>query len=58
LNENIVKGTVIVFDEYLGYPGWQNGEYKAFVEFSKKYKKNFKYLSSNIPGEQVAVVIS
>jgi len=58
LNKNIVKGTVIVFDEYLGYPGWQNGEYKAFVEFSKKYKKNFEYLSCNVLGEQVSFIVS
>jgi hypothetical protein len=28
--ERIVPGTVISFDEYFNYPGWQNGEYKAF----------------------------
>jgi len=26
-------GTVIVFDEIMGYPDWENGEIKAFEEF-------------------------
>lgn len=29
----IVSGTVIVFDEYHGYPTYQDHEYKAFKEF-------------------------
>jgi hypothetical protein len=28
----IVPGTIIVFDEHHGYPGWRNGEYQAFNE--------------------------
>ncbi len=27
------NGSVIVFDEYFNYPGWEDGEYKAFQEF-------------------------
>lgn len=36
----IVPGTVIVFDEYYNYPGFENHEYKAFKEFlhMKSYK--------------------
>jgi len=26
-------GSVIVFDEIAGYPGWEEGEFKAFNEF-------------------------
>ena len=33
LRPRIVSGTVILFDEYLNYPGWQKHEYKAFQEF-------------------------
>ena len=29
----IVSGTVIVFDEYYNYPGYEQHEYKAFKEF-------------------------
>ncbi|MDX2481768.1 MAG: class I SAM-dependent methyltransferase [Desulfuromusa sp.] len=27
------KGTILVFDDYFGYPNWRNGEHKAFLEF-------------------------
>jgi hypothetical protein len=33
LAPRIVRGTVIVFDEYFNYPGWQQHEHKAFEEF-------------------------
>lgn len=28
-----MRNTVLVFDEFFNYPGWQDHEYKAFVEF-------------------------
>lgn len=33
LNEYLVPGVDIVFDEYHGYPGWLEHEYKAWNEF-------------------------
>ncbi|MCA0133120.1 class I SAM-dependent methyltransferase [Winogradskyella alexanderae] len=54
----ITKGTVIVFDEYFNYPGWRDGEYKAFMEFVKEYNVNFKYLTYNRFNEQVAIEIT
>jgi hypothetical protein len=33
LGDHIVPGTVLQFDEFLNYPGWQDGESKAFLEF-------------------------
>ena len=32
LQDRIVPGTVIVFDEYWNYPGWRNHEFRAFEE--------------------------
>ena len=32
-SSRIVPGTIILFDEYLNYPNWENHEYKAFQEF-------------------------
>lgn len=32
LEDRLVPGTVIIFDELIGYPGWQNHEYKALME--------------------------
>jgi hypothetical protein len=33
LGDRLIPGTVIVFDEYFGYHGWQQHEHKAFEEF-------------------------
>jgi hypothetical protein len=40
-----IPGTVLVFDEYLGYPGWRTGEFKAWIECVEKNFINYKYLS-------------
>ncbi|WP_425046229.1 class I SAM-dependent methyltransferase [Primorskyibacter sp. S87] len=51
----LVSGSVVVFDEYYGYPNWKNGEYKAWQEVCKKHKITYKYIAfSNM---QVAVEI-
>jgi predicted O-methyltransferase YrrM len=57
LNERILKGTVIVFDEYYNYPGWENGEFLAFQQFCQKYNRSYHYLAYNGLHEQVAVVV-
>jgi hypothetical protein len=44
LKDKLESGTIIIFDEYLGYPNWQNGEYRAFSEFCETTNKNFKYI--------------
>ena len=54
LAERLIPGTVIVFDEYFNYPGWQEGEYKAFMEFVTTGRR-FEYLGYNGRSEQVAV---
>jgi hypothetical protein len=53
--ERIQPGTVVVFDEFFNYPGWQEGEYKAFAEFVEKARIDFAYLGYCRYGEQVAV---
>jgi hypothetical protein len=53
-----VDGTVIVFDEYFNYPGWKEGEYKAFFEFIQKSGFTFQYITFNSRDEQVAVRLS
>ena len=42
--KKIVPGTVIIFDEFFNYPNWQNHEYKAWLEFSKKAKLKYEYI--------------
>jgi len=57
LKNQIKKGTVIVFDEYFNYPGWENGEFKAFQEFVKDNDLQYRYLTYNKLNEQVAIII-
>jgi predicted O-methyltransferase YrrM len=40
----INEGTVIVFDEYFNYPGWQHHEFKAFQEFVSDRRIEYTYL--------------
>jgi len=58
LAPRIKAGTVIVFDEYFGYPGWREGEFKAFQEFVEREGLKFEYLNYNRKGEQVCVKIT
>ena len=50
LKDYIDKGTVIIFDEYFGYPGWKTGEYKALQEFIIEQNINYKYLAISNQG--------
>ena len=45
LRNKIVSGTIIAFDEYFNYPSWQEGEYKAFMEFIVENNLEFKYIA-------------
>ena len=55
LRENIVPGTVIVFDEYLNYPGWQLDEFRAWQEHCKKYGVKYEYIGRVSKHQKVAV---
>jgi len=42
--DRLAVGTVLQFDEYLGYPGWRAGEYLAFANCCKERGIRYKYL--------------
>jgi hypothetical protein len=44
LGDRIVAGTVILFDEYFNYEGWQYGEYKAFQELIEARRLRYTIL--------------
>jgi hypothetical protein len=44
LGERLRVGTVIVFDEYFNYPGWERHEFKAWQEFVAQYAIKYAYL--------------
>lgn len=51
----IKKGSLILFDELIGYPNWKNGEYRALIEAQNKY--NFKYKFIAFSSEQALIEI-
>jgi hypothetical protein len=44
LEDRIVPGTVIVFDEYFNYPNWQEHEFRAFQELVERRQMEYEYL--------------
>lgn len=44
IGPRLAPGAVIVFDEYFGYPGWQQHEFKAFQEFVAAGAVEYEYL--------------
>ncbi|MDE8342303.1 MAG: class I SAM-dependent methyltransferase [Acidocella sp.] len=57
LKNSIIPGTIIVFDEFLNYPGWRQHEFKAWTEFSIKYNFKFKYTGVVPSHQQVRIEI-
>lgn len=57
LEKQIVPGTVIVFDEYINYPGWQLDEFKAWKEFVAKHNIEYQYIGYVSKHQKVAVRI-
>jgi predicted O-methyltransferase YrrM len=57
LEPRLKPGAVIVFDEYFNYPGWQEGEYKAFMEFLDKTGISFEFIGYHRNEQQVAVIL-
>jgi hypothetical protein len=52
----LVEGSVIVFDEYFNYPGWQQGEFKAFAGFIDSHEHlGYDYIGYIRNGGQLAV---
>ena len=57
LKDNIVPGTVIVFDEYMNYPGWQLDEFRAWQEHVAKYNIKYEYIGRVSKHQKVAVKV-
>ncbi len=57
IGQRIRNGTILCFDEYFNYPGWQDGEYKAFMEFISASDMNFEFLGFCSAGTQLALRI-
>ena len=46
----IVPGTIVVFDDFINYHGWEEGEFKAFMEFVTARQLAFEYVAYNRTG--------
>jgi Macrocin-O-methyltransferase (TylF) len=57
LGDKIDKGTILIFDEYFNYPGWESGEHKAFQEYITSKQIKYKYIGYVPNKQQVAVEI-
>lgn len=53
----IRSGSIIAFDEYMNYPGWQMDEFKAFQEYVKAHQVSYEYLAYVERNTQVCVRI-
>jgi tetratricopeptide (TPR) repeat protein len=58
LASQIVVGTVIVFDEYIGNTSWREDEYKAFTEAAQAYGWTHEILSFSFVTKQVVIKIT
>jgi len=58
LGNRLVTGTVIVFDEYFNFPGWQQDEFRAWQEFVKNHKVKYEYLGFVSSHQEVAIKIT
>jgi hypothetical protein len=58
LEPRIVSGTVIVFDEYFNYPGWEQNEFRAFQEFVRNAGRKYSYVGYAAGYPSVAVRIT
>ncbi len=55
LKDQIVPGTVIIFDEYINYPGWQLDEFRAWQEHVGAYGLRYEYIGRVSRHQKVAV---
>lgn len=55
LHQQIVPGTVIVFDEYINYPGWQLDEFRAWKEYVARHQVKYKYIGRVSRHQKVAI---
>ena len=53
IRERLQPGSILIFDEFMGFHGFKQGEYLAWHEFNSRYKLKYKYIAHSF--EQVAI---
>jgi hypothetical protein len=51
-------GSIVVFDEYFNYPGWQEHEHRAWMEYVELKGLRFGYEGYTVDHEQVIVKVT
>ena len=54
----LVPGSVVLFDEYFNYPGWQEHEHRAWREHVERTGLEWTYLGLTMDDEQVSVLVT
>lgn len=54
----LVPGSVVVFDEYFNYAGWQDHEHRAWTEHVERTGLSWRYLGMTMDDEQVSVLVT
>ncbi|MEW5872797.1 MAG: class I SAM-dependent methyltransferase [Chloroflexota bacterium] len=57
IGHKLIRGSILVFDEFFNYPGWKHHEFKAFMEFIETSQKKFEYIGYVYRHSQVAIRI-
>lgn len=55
LKPRLKPGTVIVFDEYFNFPGWEQDEFRAWQEFVQENQIQYEYIGMVTRHQKVAV---
>ena len=57
-NGRLVAGSVVVFDDLLGYPGYAQHELRAFEEWSQAHGVGWELIAACLLGREVAIRIT
>ncbi len=55
LRPRLRVGTVLLFDEYFNFPGWEEHEHRAWTEFVARTGLEFEYLAFTADDEQLCL---
>ncbi|MGY1639428.1 class I SAM-dependent methyltransferase [Geodermatophilus sp. SYSU D00742] len=57
LGRRLQPGSVVVFDEYFNYPGWQDHEHKAWMEFVERTGVTYRWEAYSLDHEQLVATV-
>lgn len=57
LGDRLIPGSIIMFDEFYNYEGFEAHEYKAFKEFVEKYNVSYRWISHIADQRQASLII-